>query len=109
MNQIGPNHIGVMIINAMARHGEHIMSMRLWPFTKTFFDNGLLFSEVEEFLRKNPFSDVKIFFSRVEKTPYCNFIWKNGILEKIPKISYLFNEGSIYAINAHECCSQICC
>ena len=31
MDKIDPNHVGVMVVNTMVGHGDHIMSMRLWP------------------------------------------------------------------------------
>lgn len=78
MDKIGPNHVGMMVINAMVGQGDQVMSMRLWPLTRSHFDNGLQLSEVEEFLCENPSSESKEeVISGGEKNSYRNSNKKN--------------------------------
>lgn len=78
MDKIGPNHVGMMVINAMVGQGDHVMSMRLWPLTRSHFDNGLLLPEVEKFLCENPSSESKEeVLNGVKKTPIATPLKKN--------------------------------
>ena len=87
MEKIGPNPVGVMVINAMAKQGDMIMSMRFWPLTKMHFDNNFLLSKVEEFLCRNPFSESKEeFFSGVKKLLAAIPLGKKMISNKVQKL-----------------------
>lgn len=110
MDKIGPNHVGVMVINAVPQQGDQIMSMRLWPLNETRFVGGLRLSEIEAFLCENPSSESEDeFFSGVKKTPYHSSIRTKKISDKVPKISRLLDVGSIRTVSAQECCSENCC
>lgn len=48
-----------MVITAMTKQGDHIISMRPRPLTQTCFDKDSLLYEIEEVLCENPSSDSK--------------------------------------------------
>lgn len=59
MDKVGPNHIGMMVVNLMGGHGDQIMPMKFWPLIEAHFDNALLCFMFKEFLCVNPSSRAK--------------------------------------------------
>lgn len=110
MDCIGPDHVGVMVMNAIPSHTDQVMSMRLWPLEATRLDDGLLLSDVALYLCDNPSSESEEeFFSGVKKPAYRSRIRQKKNTSKIPKIQRLLNIESIRAVSSEECCTNNCC